>query len=45
MILTTTSTGFHLCRLTVYCTFYWYSLRHPDDGREYDLNMLVFIDM
>jgi len=32
---------FHLYRLTVYFMFYWFCLRHPDDGSKYDRNMLV----
>jgi hypothetical protein len=36
---------FQLCRLTVSCIVYWYSLRHPDDGRKYNQNMLVIINM
>jgi len=36
---------FHLCILTVYCIYYWHSLRRPDDGRDYDRNMLVTINV
>jgi len=31
----------HLYRLTDYCMFCEHSLRHPNDGCEYDRNMLV----
>jgi hypothetical protein len=33
----------HINRLTVYCIFL-YSLRNPEDGREYDRNMLVIMN-
>jgi len=35
---------FHVCRLTVYCTFYLYSFRHSGDGGEYDRNMLLIVN-
>jgi len=45
MIVTIMSSGFHLRTLSFYYTFYYYSLRHPEDGHEYDRNMLMISRM
>jgi hypothetical protein len=42
-IMTITPNG--LYRLTAYFMFYWCSLRHSDNVREYDGNMLVISNM
>jgi hypothetical protein len=45
MLLTTTTGGFPLNRLKFIVYFTSIPLRHPDDGREYDRNMLVITNM